>query len=325
MGPRPDLEAILFDEQIPFNQRALHVFAYQRQACAPYQRFCDALGVGINDPSDWTEIPCMPVAAFKEVQVCTMPVNEQTLLFRSSATGLKRSRHWVLEPALYRQSLLSGFVDVFGSGPFTMWTYLPGYQENPDSSLIYMMEELLSSPYCARATRLPLDRAIPTQDLEAAARASHPLMVWGAAFGLLDLLDLGGPYALPEQTILIETGGMKTRRRERSRDELHQTLSEGFGVPRHRIYSEYGMAEMLSQAYLKSDFFELPHWCRVQEYKWYETRHPLAFIDLANLYSCSFLLIGDYGKVHSERAFIVDGRIDPTDYRGCNFLLERDG
>ena len=324
MGSRPDLESLIFDEQIPFNERALQVFAYQRQHCAPYQRFCDALGVGIQNVVDWTDIPCMPVAAYKEVPVCTVPTNDHMVRFRSSATGLKRSQHWIAEPKLYHRAILRGFEQVFGPGPYMMWTYLPGYEDNPDSSLVYMMEVLLSSPFCAASKRLPLEQPLQVKDLEAAAQSPYPLLMWGAAFGLLDLLEMKTAYSLPETSFIIETGGMKTRRREVTRSVLHTTLANGFGVPLEHIYSEYGMAEMLSQAYTNAQVFHLPEWCRVRTYPWYESRNPLAFVDLANLYSCSFLLTGDHGRVYDERTFVVEGRIDPTDFRGCNFLLERD-
>jgi len=389
MGARPDLERLIFDEGVSFEERALAVFRYQRSDCPPYRRFCDALGIAVDDVKRLEDIPYMPISVFKEVDVCTVSVDQELLRFRSSATGGVRSTHWVAEPELYRRSIIEGFRAFYGDGPFRIWSYTPGYSENPDSSLIWMIEALMASELCSEAYRHPIGMPMDVNTILLESTSEDPVILIGAAFGLLDLVELGIRGTLPELSVVIETGGMKTRRRERSREELHRELSEGFGLPLGQIHSEYGMAEMLSQSYRKEERrkkkeegeeqeqeqeqeqegvgFRMPHWARVDIGHWASNIEqtpsnllrtdgylapdaPDAFrmelqkvtpptavavegtgevasaliTDLANMYSCSFLVSGDRMTVYSDGSFEVHGRMDETDYRGCNFLMERD-
>jgi len=405
MGARPDLERLIFDAEIPFEERALAVFRYQRSDCPPYRRFCDALGIAVYDVKRLEDIPYMPISVFKEVDVCTVPTDQVPLRFRSSATGGVRSTHWVAEPELYRRSIIEGFRAFYGDGPFRIWSYTPGYSENPDSSLIWMIEALMASELCSEAYRHPVHSAMDVDMILSGSANDDPVVLIGAAFGLLDLIELGIQGKLPENSVVIETGGMKTRRRERSREELHRELSEGFGLPIGQIHSEYGMAEMLSQSYRKEERrkkkeegvekeegrkkkeegeekeegFRMPHWARTsltpgpspaKEVRTSLTPGPspanklagegndvsdatrmqlqkvtpptavgpddvginsgagevasALITDLANLYSCSFLVSGDRMTVYPDGSFEVHGRVDETDYRGCNFLMERD-
>lgn len=386
MGARPDLERLIFDASIPFEERALAVFRYQRAACPPYKRFCDALEVTEQDVKRLQDIPYMPISVFKEVDVCTVPIEQVPLRFRSSATGGVRSTHWVAEPEVYRRSIIEGFRAFYGDGPFHFWSYTPVYSENPDSSLIWMIEALMKSDLCSQAYRHPIGKPLDVNGILSNSSNSDPIILIGAAFGLLDLTELGIHGALPENSVIIETGGMKTRRRERTREELHRELSEGFGLPLGQIHSEYGMAEMLTQAWRKEGIrkkeeegeeqeqeqeglgFRMPHWARVDNGHWTlgighltldnghltldighwtsgigslqdgnspaasgggqgveQAEVALALItDLANLYSCSFLISGDRMTVYPDGSFEVHGRVDETDFRGCNFLMERD-
>jgi len=372
MGARPDLEQLIFDENVPFEERVLAVFRYQRAACPPYRRFCDALGIGIDDVKTIEQIPYMPISVFKEVDVCTVPVSDVPLRFQSSATGGARSTHWVAEPELYHRSIIEGFRTFYGDGPFRIWSYLPGYSENPDSSLIWMIEALMESTLCSESYRHPIGKILDINEIGSSSSNQDPIILIGAAFGLLDLIDLGVPAPLPQNSVIIETGGMKTHRRERTREELHRELSDGFGLPLSQIHSEYGMAEMLSQGYRRTldvghrtserkaeegqrkdedhrssitdhrySGFRFPHWAQVHtpdhrsliidhrednrsSITDHRQDHRSLITDLANLYSCSFLISGDRIEVYSDGSFEVVGRVDPTDFRGCNFLMERD-
>jgi hypothetical protein len=350
MPLRPDLEELIFDAAIPFEERALAVFRYQAKECGPYRRFCQALGVDIDSVDRMDDIPHMPISVFKEVDVCTVPTSEVPLRFRSSATGGTRSTHWVANPELYRRSLVEGFRLAYGDGPFQLWSYTPGYSDNPDSSLIWMIEALMQSELCGYAYRHHLNQPLDIQSVLSKSKSDAPIIMIGAAFGFLDLIDLGVHGALPANSIVMETGGMKTRRRERTRTDLHLELSQGFGLPVQQIHSEYGMAEILTQAYAKTEDgrrqtaerkelkveelrgfgFRFPHWARLSHrspisYPRSPISDPRSLIsDLANLYSCSFLVSGDRYEVFPDGCFEVLGRVDATDYRGCNFLMERD-
>ena len=367
MGARPDLEQLIFDASIPFEERAMAVFLYQCRECPPYRRFCDALGIAADDVKRLEDIPHMPISVFKEVDVCTVPTDQIPLRFRSSATGGISSTHWVAEPDVYRRSIIEGFRAFYGDGPFRIWSYTPGYSDNPDSSLIWMIEALMASNVCSEAYRHPIGKSMDVNEILTKSSNSDPIMLIGAAFGLLDLIELGIHGSLPEGSVVIETGGMKTRRRERTREALHCELSEGFGLPIGQIHSEYGMAEMLSQSYRKEERrkkkeegeeqdqeqeqkqeqegvgFRMPHWARTsltpgpspanklagEGYDAPDPRSPIPdhrslITDLANLYSCSFLMSGDRMTINSNGSFEVHGRVDETDYRGCNFLMERD-
>ncbi len=421
MGARPDLEQLIFDANIPFEDRALAVFQYQRIECPPYRRFCDALGIAADAVKRLEDIPHLPISVFKEVDVCTVPTDQVPLRFRSSATGGVRSTHWVAEPDVYRRSIIEGFQAFYGDGPFRFWSYTPGYSENPDSSLIWMIEALMASDLCSEAYRHPIGKSMDVNTILSNSSNSDPIILIGAAFGLLDLIELGIQGILPDGSVVIETGGMKTRRRERTREELHRELSEGFGLPIGQIHSEYGMAEMLSQSYRKEERrkkkeegeeqeqeqeqeqgqeqegvgVRMPHWARVDIGHWTlgighlkslrdgsrQSRDDSAFLkeercptgtgalqddnspaasgeimvdslnvtpptalgpdnvginsgagevasalitDLANLYSCSFLISGDRMTINPDGSFEVHGRVDETDFRGCNFLMERD-
>lgn len=366
MGARPDLERLIFDANISFEERALAVFRYQRRECTPYRRFCDALGIAADDVKGLDDIPHMPISVFKEVDVGTVPTDQISIRFRSSATGGIRSTHWVAEPEVYRRSIIDGFRAFYGDGPFRIWSYTPGYSDNPDSSLIWMIEALMASDLCSEAYRHPVGKLMDVNEVLTKSSNSDPIILIGAAFGLLDLIELGIYGSLPEGSIVIETGGMKTRRRERTREELHRELSEGFGLPLWQIHSEYGMAEMLSQAWRKEERrkpkeegreqeqeqggegFRMPHWARTSLTPGPSPANKLAgegyvapddfvadprspipdprslITDLANLYSCSFLISGDRLTINPDGSFEVHGRVDETDYRGCNFLMERD-
>lgn len=282
--------------------------AYQQQNNEVYRRFGQKY---------------LPVAAFKHAEVATFPVSEAECVFLSSATGSQlRSRHFVRRIAIYEASVCTTFESVFGKGKFTIWAHLPGYAS--ESSLVRMIEILIRR-YGDGNSQFFL-----AHDLPRLSDSGSPLILFGAAFGLLDLAEVG-PWTLPDTARIVETGGMKTARREITRTELHARLAEGFGIKPEQVWSEYGMCELLSQAYAQGgSVYVPPPWMRVQVVdphdpgKLMPDGQPgqLAMTDLANMYSVSSILTEDVGVSH-EQGFEVLGRLPGSALRGCNFLLEQ--
>lgn len=328
----------LFSEDISFENKALEVYEFQYANNPVYQRYCEALEnvTGrYHNPEEVRypdEIPFLPIKAFKDAEITTHQ-GDPDLIFRSSGTsGMERSEHQVMDAALYRESLLRGFRSFYDLDNAVIWGYTPGYSENPHSSLIYMLQTLINEDDGHLSRFLPLGEPLNEEAVAQVERSGKQLIIFGAAFGLLDLLELK-KINLPGNSIIVETGGMKTHRREMSRKELHTRLAHGFGLDNSRIHSEYGMAELLSQAYANGG-----NWFRTVPWMQVSIRNPenpaktmphyseglIAIMDLANVYSCSFLLTGDRGIMDENGRFQVMGRWNPKDLRGCNFLIDED-
>lgn len=329
----PDWNELIFSDE-PFDSKVSAVFEYQVENNAVYRRFCEALSY----PSDRFERsegypPLLPVKAFKDAVVTCRPDQKPALVFRSSGTsGMERSRHLVADKEIYRQSLLRGFGQFYEPEKAVIWAYTPGYSEHPDSSLIFMLKELIGQDASGLSRFLPLDRPLEQDDLHEITESDKNLILFGAAFGLLDLLERE-PIPLPGGSLIIETGGMKTRRREITRGELHEQLADGFDIDQSRVHSEFGMCELLSQAYATGGpWFRSVPWMQVT------VRNPenpgeelppfkeglIGVVDLANVHSCSFVLTGDRGVKDKKGRFKVLGRWNPKDLRGCNFLIGED-
>ncbi len=273
----------------------------------------------------------LPIEAFKQALLTSVPEAPPERIFRSSGTaGMAPSRHAVHRLAVYDRAAAVHFAQVFGAGPFVLLAHLPGYAERGrESSLVHMASALMQR-YGAEGSGFFLEDTTPlAHGIEAAERTGHPLLLLGAAFGLLDLVERGAPR-LPGGSIVVETGGMKTRRREVGRAALHERLAEGFGAPRERVYSEYGMCELLSQCYTRGgEVFYAPPWMQVRivdpaapgEALPAGTEGAIAVIDLANLYSAAFILTEDRGAATPDGGFQVLGRLSGAELRGCNFLM----
>ncbi len=345
---------LIFSDQ-PFEEKVLHVFEYQLEHNPVYRRYCEALfchselvsesqqeavkrqeilkQVQDYNKVDLSKIPLLPIRAFKDAEVTTQPGEEHELVFQSSGTsGMERSVHKVYRQEFYRQSLLNGFHHFYEPDDAVILAYTPGYAENPQSSLIWMLKELIGQDASGQSRFLSLDEPLKQPEVDAISESGRQLILFGAAFGLVDLAE-NSSVSLPANSIVIETGGMKTHRREMGREELHRKLAKEFDLPVERVHSEYGMAELLSQAYATgSPWFRTPPWMQVT------VRDPddprkiqppfreglIGVIDLANFYSCSFLLTGDRGMADRDGRFQVLGRWNPKDLRGCNFLIEED-
>ncbi len=325
------LEALESEDEETFDQLALSAFRYQVSHGEVYAGYVSALGR--PEPTTWTEIPPLPVGAFKlGTPVTTFPLEAAEVVFESSGTGQGPvARHAVRDLHLYHALSARHFARVFGQGPITLVAHLPGYGEKADrSSLVSMVSHLIRA-FGDAASGFFLDEIdVLHSACEHAHRHGRPLLLFGAAFGLLDLIERG-PVPLPPDSRVIETGGMKTRRREIDRETLHATLAKGFGITETGVRSEYGMCELMSQAYTRrGGVFLPPPWMRFaivdpeNAFRALVAGRPGALLlcDLANVHTVSCVLTEDLA-VATEDGFEVLGRLPGTALRGCNALLER--
>jgi len=324
----------IFDESVSFEERAFKVFEFQREYNPVYSRFCKALGI-IN-PNSIDEIPLLPIQAFKEKEIITakkkLSTNSYQLFLSSGTSGMQRSQHFVADSNLYKQSIFDGMWEFYDLHEFVIWAYTPGYNSNPNSSLVWMLNALINRDDSKFSKFLELDNSLLQNEIDEIRTSGKKLMLFGAAFGLVDLAEKSN-VEIPEDSIIMETGGMKTFKREIAKSELHEKLATGFGIAKEHIHSEYGMTELLSQAYSRgTEWFDCPSWMKVsirdpknpmQEVKTGE-EGLIGVIDLANFYSCSFILTGDKGVMNVENQFQVLGRWNPKNLRGCNFLIDQD-
>lgn len=282
--------------------------------------------------TDWTSVPYLPVEAFKLAPVAAFNPSEAEAVFESSGTGQgPPARRYVQHLADYEASFREAFRRSFGDGPFTLVGHLPAYAERgARSSLLYMVEGLIRTVGDEASGLFLDDHAVLERAVAHAEATGTPLVLFGAAFGLMDLVE-SRRWTLPDGARVVETGGMKTHRREMSRAALHDALADGFGVPSGNVWSEYGMAELLSQAYARGGAaYEPPPWMRVRVVDPLDpardlpdgTPGRLALCDLASADACPFVLTDDRAVRHTDGRFDVLGRLPAASLRGCNFLLE---
>lgn len=311
-----------------FNRLALEAFRYQLQRNQVYAEYVDALGVHASAVNHYTRIPFIPIEFFKTREVYAAD-REPSVIFRSSGTtSMQRSSHAVADASLYRSSLLQGFRHFYGEpSGYMICALTPSREEKPNSSLSFMIETLIqagaqpgSGFYLSDPKKLAnlFQKTIPD--------ARYQILLIGLTFALLDFAErFPGPLT---GSVIMETGGMKGMRRELVREELHAILKEKFSV--QEIHSEYGMSELLSQAYsMGNGRFDAPPWMKVLIR---DPNDPLAWtakgktggisvIDLANWYSCPFVATQDLGRLHDDGSFELLGRFDYSDLRGCNLML----
>ncbi len=311
-----------------FRETALKVFYYQAENNPVYKDYIYGLGVDPARVNAVEEIPFLPVEFFKTHEVLCMGLEPEVVFESSGTTQGTPARHHVASAALYRESFIKGFREFYGAPDnFCILALLPSYLERSGSSLVYMMDHLI------RLSAHPesgfyLDNL---KDLSAILQKRnsdrHPTLLVGVSFALLDLAGQH-PVILGDHIVVMETGGMKGRRKELIRSELHHRLTGAMGTG--SIHSEYGMTELLSQGYSSGNgLFRTPLWMKVLIR---DPNDPLTLlppgqaggmniIDLANLYSCSFIATGDLGKRYEDGRFEVQGRYDHSDIRGCNLLV----
>jgi len=309
-----------------FNENAIALFRYQYQNNVVYKQFIDALGISAQQIYHESQIPFLPVQFFKSHRIVTGDFLPEAIFESSGTTSTINSKHFVADVSLYEKSFSSGLELFYGKmSDYAVFALLPSYLERKNSSLVYMVEKmLLHSNRQLGGFFLNELEALQRQLLDAKQKGLK-IMLIGVTFALLDMAEKY-PLQLPD-AIIIETGGMKGRRKEIIRSELHQKLCQGFGVS--KIHSEYGMTELLSQAWSKGEGrFFTPPWMKVLIA---DANDPLAFlpegrtgginiIDLANIHSCAFIATQDLGRKYEDGSFEVQGRFDYSDIRGCSLL-----
>ena len=311
-----------------FDQLALEIFDYQVRNCEIYARYVHNLGIDIKKIKDLESIPYLPIEFFKSKKInCSK--GEADIIFSSSGTtGQIQSRHFVKDIELYIQSYRTAFKLFYGDiSKYTILALLPSYQEREGSSLIYMVNDLIRLSQSPKSGYFLNEQDLLKQTLQQLNASKTQTILIGVTYALIDFAE-NNSIKFPE-LIVMETGGMKGKRREILRTELHEVLCAGFGVS--QIHSEYGMTELLSQAYSKeSGIFQTPPWMKIRVR---DTNDPLTIlgngvggglniIDLANVHSCSFIATQDLGKSYPDGRFEVLGRFDHSDIRGCNLLVQ---
>lgn len=318
--------SILSIDNHSFGDAALELFRYQARENAVYRAYLDALGIHPYKIHTIGSIPFLPISFFKSHAVKTGNFSPALVFESSGTTGSNTSRHFVADPELYKISFTHGFERVYGSPlDYCIIGLLPSYLERQHSSLVFMVDQLI------RQSGHP-DSGFYLHETEELARKLEKLEQTGQKTILIGvtyaLLNFAKQYPMKlEHTILMETGGMKGRRKEMIREEVHQELKDAFGLS--AVHSEYGMTELLSQAYSTGNgVFVCPPWMRILMR---DEEDPLAIrqegagiinvIDLANIDSCAFIATEDAGKPAPNGGFEVLGRVDGSDLRGCSLLI----
>ena len=321
-------EIIGIKDEKTFRAKALEVFHLQARSVAVYREYLSVLGLDPAKVNALEDIPFLPVEFFKSHRIIRDDLEPEVIFESSGTTQSTPARHHVADIALYQESFTGSFRKFYGSPEdLCILALLPSYLERKGSSLVYMMEHLISLSKHTQSGFYLDNLSELSLILDKRNSDGHPTILLGVSFALLELAETF-PLGLNENIILMETGGMKGRRKEMVRAELHDTLKTAFGAK--FVHSEYGMTELLSQAYSKGEgIFRCPPWMDLLVR---DPRDPLSLaeegspgglnvIDLANLDSCAFLATGDLGKRHSDGTFEILGRFDHSDIRGCNLLI----
>lgn len=311
-----------------FRAAALEVFHYQSNHTPVYRDYLAALRI---DPSRITTlegIPFLPVEFFKSHTVIEEGKTPEVIFESSGTMGVLPSRHSVAEAGLYRKSFTRGFRKFYGDpAKYCILALLPSYMERQGSSLVYMLDHLIRESEHSHSGFYLENLKKLSSILQEQTKDQTPTLLFGVSFALLELAERY-PEPLGKSITVMETGGMKGRRREMIRSELHAVLMEAFG--NRQIHSEYGMTELLSQAYSAGGgIFRAPPWMRVlirdpnDPFTLLHSGHSggINVIDLVNIHSCSFVATADLGKVNEDGSFEVLGRFDHSDIRGCNLLV----
>jgi len=313
--------------QKQFEKIALKVFRFQYDSNDVYREFCQLLNVEKHQVKSLEQIPFLPIQFFKSHAIVSNTHPAQETFTSSGTTGMVTSKHLVTDISLYEESYRKGFSQFYGNiEDYTILALLPSYLEREGSSLIYMVNDLIqrtnnpdSGFYLNQYDEL-IKKLIDLDD------SGKNIILIGVTYALLDLIEVQ-QFQL-KNTIIMETGGMKGKRKEMIREELHEILCKGFGVS--TIHSEYGMTELLSQAYsLGNGVFECPPWMQILIRETEDALNYVAnrktgginVIDLANINSCSFIATQDLGKKNPNNSFEVLGRFDNSDIRGCNLMV----
>jgi phenylacetate-coenzyme A ligase PaaK-like adenylate-forming protein len=328
---KPEITDRIFKitDHVAFSKYALEIFSLQYAGNEIYGEFVKSLRIDPGSIKSVSQIPFLPVEFFKNHKVVTGNLPNVTVFESSGTTGSESGKHYVVDTGIYEKSFLNAFRLFYGDpAGWMIAALLPSYTERKNSSLVYMMDNLIKrSTYSGSGFYRDAAGSL-IKTIEKARKQERKVLLMGVSFALLDLAEKYSPDF--HDIIVMETGGMKGRRKEITRMELHTVLKKAFNA--EEIHSEYGMTELLSQAYSKGEgIFRCPPWMKILIR---DPQDPLAIInepgitgginiiDLANIHSCSFISTGDLGKLHEDGSFEVLGRIDNSDIRGCNLLIE---
>ena len=310
-----------------FSKTALEIFKFQSANNSVYSKYLSLIGCDILNIKSVEAIPFLPIDFFKSQKIISDTMPAQKIFTSSGTTGSVQSKHYVTDTEIYENSFFRSFELFFGKpADYCILALLPSYLERDGSSLTYMVEKLIEKSNNKHSGFYLYNFEELYDKLQLVEKTGQKSILLGVSFALLDFFE---KYKLNlKNTEIMETGGMKGRRKELIRIELHNFLSSKSGV--ENIYSEYGMTELLSQAYSKGDSkFQCPPWMRVLIR---DVNDPFSIlkkgqsgginiIDLANINSCSFIETKDLGKLNSDNSFEVSGRFDNSDVRGCNLMV----
>ena len=310
-----------------FEKIALKVFRFQYENNLVYQEFCNLMNTNIQEVKSLQQIPFLPIQFFKSHTVISNENPIQETFTSSGTTGTINSRHCVTDISIYEESYQKGFAQFYGNiEDYVILALLPTYLEREGSSLIYMVKDLIEKTNNPESGFYLHNHEALIEKLIELDSSGQNIILIGVTYALLDLIEKQKFQF--KNTFIMETGGMKGKRKEMIREELHEQLCNGFGVS--AIHSEYGMTELLSQAYSLGDgVFECPSWMQILIR---DTEDALTYsengktgginvIDLANINSCSFIATQDLGKKNPNNSFEVLGRFDNSDIRGCNLMV----
>ena len=313
-------------KEFDFKNICMKIFNYQFDNNFIYNKYCNLIGVKRNQVNEITDIPFIPISLFKKHKISTKK-KYQKVFYSSGTTKKNYSKHYIHNLKIYEKSFIKNFEINYGDlNECIILALLPTYYENKSSSLLYMVNKLIKKTKSNESGFYLEEYDKLSDKLKKLDKKNKKIILIGVTYALLDLIEYEN-FNL-KKTIIMETGGMKGKRKEIIKDELHEILKLGFGV--NYIHSESGMTELLSQAYSKKNgIFKPPPWMKVFTRDLYDFKNidsnkrtgPLNIIDLANYYSCSFIATDDVGKIHKNFEFEVLGRMDESEIRGCNLMI----
>lgn len=313
--------SIRTDEE--FTSAALELFRWQAEHCAPYKQYISLLGIEPQAVDRIEQIPFLPIELFKSHDIYCGEGEPEKIFTSSSTTGQTPSRHMMQSLKHYERTFTAAFEQFYGAAEgWSIYGLLPNYLQREGSSLVYMVDRLLER--CSSGGFYLDDYEKLLADMAADPK---PKILLGVSYALWDLAEKYAPQL--DNTVVMETGGMKGRREELPKAEFHKLLTSAFGV--ETIHSEYGMAELTSQAYSSGGgIFRTPDWMRVVvrdvnnplKILPAASRGAISIIDLANLSSCAFIATQDVGRTFADGSFMIEGRLTGADLRGCNLLVQ---
>ncbi|MCF6297600.1 MAG: acyl transferase [Flavobacteriaceae bacterium] len=319
----------IFDinSKVKFEELAIQVFQYQSINNKVYSKYLKYLKVDPKKIKELYQIPFLPIEFFKSQQILSSKNKIEQIFLSSGTTQSIQSKHYITDLGFYKKSFSKGFEHFYSNiESYIILALLPSYLERKGSSLIFMVDDLIKKSKSLDSGFYLHNLKELSQKLIELDAQNKKVILMGVSFALLDLIEHQQFHL--KNTIIMETGGMKGKRKEMIREELHNELCKGFGVD--KIHSEYGMTELLSQAYSNGNgIFKTPPWMKIltRDTEDALTILPhnkaggLNIIDLANINSCSFIATQDLGKTYSDGTFEILGRFDHSDIRGCNLMV----